>query len=159
MKSRFCLPIAVVLLLACFFASPTFGQEESANTQIKTLLAAQTKSWNEGDLEGFMQGYWNSPDLTFSSSGKTTRGWQATLDRYKTSYSSIEQMGKLRFGDLEIKTLSTTGALVLGTWHLTLDSGNVQGNFSLVAQIIDGEWKIIHDHSSTLREPEAENDD
>ena len=28
-----------------------------------------------------------------------------------------------------------------------------RGNFSLVWKRIDGEWKIVHDHSSLLAEP------
>jgi len=29
------------------------------------VLKTQQEAWNRKDLEGFMAGYWNSPDLTF----------------------------------------------------------------------------------------------
>jgi len=37
------------------------GMEEG----IKHILVSQIEAWNHGKLEGFMQGYWHSPDLTF----------------------------------------------------------------------------------------------
>ena len=36
---------------------------------IKHVLLSQVEAWNHGKLEDFMQGYWQSPDLTFFSGG------------------------------------------------------------------------------------------
>lgn len=125
-------------------------------TKIVELLTAQTKAWNEGNLTKFMDTYWKSDRLTFSSGGKTTRGWQATLDRYKEKYSTREKMGQLRFDNLEVTQLEANSALVLGNWYLTFPSNIdqaervAQGNFSLVLSRIDLQWKIIHDHSSII---------
>src|SRR5262245_32515366 len=43
---------------------------------VKAVLNAQEDAWNRGDVDAFMQHYWKSDDLTFSSGGQTTRGWQ-----------------------------------------------------------------------------------
>ena len=121
--------------------------------ELERIIQRQQQSWNEGDLEKFMAPYWNSEELTFSSGGNTTRGWQATLDRYKKNYQgSDREMGKLSFDELEFKVLSDSTALVLGRWKLQMTDKMPQGNFSLVWQKIDGEWKIIHDHSSSITE-------
>ena len=74
---------------------------------IKAVLIAQVEAWNAHDIEMFMETYWNSESLSFSSGGKTTLGWK-----------------------------------------------DMDGNFTLVFRIIEGHWKIVHDHSS-LREEEA----
>src|SRR5689334_4167030 len=50
---------------------------------IRAVLDGQVVAWNRGDLDGFMRGYWNSPELSFFSGGTRTRGWQATMDRYQ----------------------------------------------------------------------------
>ena len=118
-------------------------------TEIEMILTRQTKCWNNKDIEGFMATYWRSEDLTFSSGGKTTRGWQATLDRYKAKYPP-EKMGRLSFDNLETTMLGKKAALVLGQWHLNFNEQNLDGNFSLVLRKIDGNWKIIHDHSSSF---------
>jgi hypothetical protein len=59
----------------CAVAMPQPAPEDA----IKQVLNDQVAAWNKGDLDGFMKGYWNSPDLTFFSGNNKTQGWQATL--------------------------------------------------------------------------------
>jgi len=114
---------------------------------LEDILQTQAAAWNRGDIDAFMDHYWKSEDLTFSSGGKTTRGWQTTKDNYKLRYPTRDQMGKLTFDQLEVFPLGDTAALLLGHWHL--DRTNpVGGNFSLVFRKIDGAWVIVHDHTS-----------
>ena len=49
---------------------------------IRAVLDAQVAAWNKGDLDGFMEGYWNSPDLSFYSGRDKKKGWKETRDRY-----------------------------------------------------------------------------
>lgn len=134
----------------------TTAEPSTLHTEVANILTTQAACWNREDIDAFMETYWKSEQLTFSGGGKTTRGWQATLDRYKKSYPK-GSMGHLKFDGLEISELGTEASLVLGKWHLEIPSKegkvNKQGNFSLVLRKLDGKWKIIHDHSSTL-EPE-----
>jgi len=119
--------------------------------EIKSILIKQAEHWNNQDLVGFMEAYWNSKQLTFSGGGKTTRGWQATLNRYKEKYPP-EKMGRLTFDHLETTELGDSAALVLGQWHLKSEKSNADGNFSLVLRKMNDQWKIIHDHSSSNKE-------
>lgn len=142
--------VALMMTLAISTSVAMFGDDtEKAKQQIESLLATQDAFWNAEDIEGFMQTYWSSDELTFSGGGKTVRGWQATLDRYKKSYPS-GQMGKLHFDHLEITLLSDKAALVLGRFYLDIHGEKKEGNFSLVMKKFDDGWKIVHDHSSTL---------
>ena len=144
----------VMCLSTLLMASVSAAQQTSseAKAKIKTILQDQAHSWNNGDIDQFMEHYWKSPNLTFSSSGKVVRGWQATIERYKAKYSTREKMGRLKFDQLEIRMLGDSASLVLGNWHLTRKDDNPQGNFSLIFRKIDGQWKIIHDHTSSLEE-------
>jgi beta-aspartyl-peptidase (threonine type) len=118
-------------------------------------LRAQARAWNAGDLDQFMRGYWNSDDLTFSAGGRTTRGWQATYDRYRKRYPDGQAMGKLAFSDLEIVMLGECAAFVLGRWDLTPSTGlSRSGNFTLLFRYLDGQWCIVHDHTSVLAQAE-----
>ncbi len=131
----------------------TLPVQESTKQTITQLLTVQTEAWNAGNLEKFMETYWKSEKLTFSSGGSTTRGWQATLDRYKKSYSTREKMGVLHFDELEVTIIESQTALVLGNWHLRFADGTkADGNFSLVVTKIENAWKIIHDHSSVVKD-------
>ncbi len=147
--------LLVIVMLNSITANQAFAWQHSvqsddpAAVRIESILMRQAKYWNEKNIEGFMATYWNSDQLTFSGGGKTIRGWQATLDRYREKYPP-EKMGLLSFDHLEVTMLGPSSTLVLGDWHLKLDAVGTDGNFSLVLRKIDGEWKIIHDHSSTL---------
>ena len=125
--------------------------DKKVKAKIESLLQTQVDQWNKKDLKGFMQTYWKSEKLTFSSGGKTTRGWQQTFDRYKRRYQGYgAEMGKLHFDKIEMDLLSDKACLVLGRWHLKMEKEKLEGNFSLVLKKMDGGWKIVHDHSSSL---------
>jgi len=140
--------LLTVLLGLCTLVPNAYAAD--SESAIKHVLTAQQEAWNRHDLDGFMSGYWNSPDLTFFSGAKETRGWQATLERYRATYNSPgHAMGKLDFSDLRIEMLGPEGAFVRGAWHLTMPEGkNPGGKFTLIFREFGDGWKIIHDHTS-----------
>jgi ketosteroid isomerase-like protein len=160
---RFRITIPYQLSLAIFVLMPlnVIAQQTDtkSNTEvsdlIKSVLTDQVKSWNQGDILGFMETYWKDDRMTFSSGGETRQGWQATLDRYKSSYPK-EKMGQLRFDRLHITLLSSDSAFALGEWHLDINGEKKDGNFTLVLRKLNGAWKIVHDHSSVF-EPKKDN--
>ena len=117
---------------------------------IEQVLLIQQAAWNRHDLDAFMTGYWNSPQLTFFSGGKENHGWQATLDRYKATYASPgHEMGTLEFSELRIEMLGPESAFVRGAWHLTMPNGKTpHGLFTLIFRKFPEGWKIVHDHTS-----------
>lgn len=147
MKMKTVLHCFVVLLLcaANAWSSPAASAEE-----IRQLIVQQQNAWNRGDLEAFMSGYWNSPDLTFFSGAHESKGWQAALDRYKKSYQSAgHEMGKLEFASLQVEMLGTDAAFVRGEFHLVMSDGKTpHGLFTLIFRKFPEGWKIIHDHSA-----------
>lgn len=144
MRLRLMCLSAVVMCCTLAAASPTAADE------IRSVLTRQQDAWNHGDLENFMAGYWNSPDLTFFSGAHESKGWQAALDRYKKSYQGAgHEMGKLEFANLRIEMLGKDTAFVRGEFHLTMSDGKTpHGLFTLVVRKFRDGWKIIHDHSA-----------
>jgi beta-aspartyl-peptidase (threonine type) len=125
------------------------GQED-ARKAIQNVLDAQVAAWNKGNLEGFMAGYWKSPELSFYSGKNRTRGWQQTLDRYRKRYQGEgKEMGKLAFSDITIDLLSAENALVRGRWQLTLKNDRPEGLFTLIVRKTPQGWRIVHDHTSS----------
>ncbi|MGD0508558.1 MAG: nuclear transport factor 2 family protein [Terriglobales bacterium] len=117
---------------------------------IRKVIEEQQTAWNRQDLEAFMAGYWNSPDLTFFSGGHESKGWQPALDRYKKNYQGAgHEMGKLEFANLRIEILGPEAAFVRGEFHLTMSDGKTpHGLFTLVFRKFPEGWKIVHDHSA-----------
>ena len=137
-----------IIFLLLVLLAPLAAQESS----IRQVLLQQQAAWNRHDLEAFMTGYWNSPELTFFGTKKTS-GWQATLERYRKTYLSAgHEMGALEFSDLKIQELAPDAAFVRGSWRLTMSAGKTpHGFFTLVFRHFPEGWKIVHDHT-TLEE-------
>jgi len=144
---------AILTITVATLGHLAFSQTANPQAQqaaIRKVLDVQVDAWNRRDLEGFMAGYWNSPNLTFFSGAKATQGWQATLDRYRKNYQSGgAEMGKLEFSDLQVEMLGPQSAFVRGQFHLTLSNGKQpHGLFTLVFREFPEGWRIVHDHSS-----------
>jgi uncharacterized protein (TIGR02246 family) len=153
-KGYWSMALAGAILLCVTGASkiPVLAEEaDMRNTDkenISNVLTAQQAAWNRGDASAFLEGYWHSPDLTFSGSNGITRGWEGVRERYKGNYPDRAAMGQLDFSDLEFRFLGADAALVLGRWHLKRDKDEIGGVFSLVWQRFPEGWRIIHDHTS-----------
>ena len=151
-------PAAALLMAFGLAACASSGGERNVAAEgaaadprpaIERVLDEQVAAWNRGDLDAFMEGYWRSPDLVFTSGGNVQRGWQTTLDRYRATYgTSPETMGRLTFSDLEVHPLGAGVAWALGCWALDKSGETMGGIFSLIFREVDGRWVIIHDHTS-----------
>jgi ketosteroid isomerase-like protein len=138
----------------------TESSDHKVKSAVEQVLNRQVEAWNRHDLEGFMAGYWNSPELTFFSGAKVTMGWQSTLERYRKTYQSEgREMGKLDFAELNIQPLGREAAFVRGAWHLTLSDRKTpdgktagekepHGRFTLIFRKFPEGWRIVHDHTS-----------
>ena len=143
--------LILTLALSAAAQTPHVAAKFAAETQaIASVLQSQQAAWNRHDLEAFMSGYWNSPDLTFFSGGHENLGWQQALDHYRATYASPgHEMGKLEFSNLRIEPLGPDAAFVRGEYHLTMPDGKTpHGLFTLVFRKFPEGWKIIHDQSS-----------
>lgn len=135
------------ILFSCIIGTACFAQSSDENS-IRSVLNKQVVAWNSGNVDNFMQGYWNNDSLMFIGKSGVTYGWQKTLDNYKKGYPDTAAMGKLTFDLLEFKPLSLEYYFVVGKWHLQRSIGDVGGCFTLLFRKVKGEWFIVADHSS-----------
>lgn len=137
--------LLTIPLLISFQIAPYSLSEKN---EIQIILEQQKISWNEGNIEGFMEYYWKSDKFTFQSGNQRLRGWDALLSRYKKNYPG-ENMGTLDFTDVEIRVLSSGFAYVMGRWKLELKNSTKEGLFTIIFQQMREGWRIIHDHTSS----------
>ncbi len=142
---------AAMLGIHLFSGCASVSRSGGAEAAVHRVLGRQTEAWNEGDIETYMAGYWESDALTFVSGGDAARGWQATIDRYRRRYPNREAMGHLTFSELEVREMGRRAALVLGRWHLDRMDPEmpIGGRFTLIFRRIGRAWVIVHDHTST----------
>lgn len=113
--------------------------------EVRQVLARQVYAWNTGDIDGFMQGYWNSPDMRFVSGDTVILGYADALARYKRNYPDRASMDDLTFRELQIFPVSTEQTFVLGQWQLQRQDDSPNGRFLLHLELIDDGWVIVED--------------
>lgn len=149
----------IILFVACI--SLVVNAKSSDSVDIKKVMDAQEAAWNNGDLEGFMNGYWKSDKLKFIGKNGVTYGWQNTYNRYKKGYPDKKAMGKLKFEIVSIESLGNknfhaVGAnplkdetyMVVGKWETSQTKKAGKGYFTLIFKKINGSWVIVSDHTS-----------
>ncbi|MBI2968556.1 MAG: nuclear transport factor 2 family protein [Bacteroidetes bacterium] len=137
----------------CGFFSPSCvhrsgNSVKNDKSDILLILQNQQDAWNRGDLEGFMQGYWESDSLKFIGKKGLTCGWKNILDNYRKSYPDKNAMGKLAFEITSVEFPGENSALAIGKWNLYRETDTLKGYFSLVWKKSGEKWVIIADHSS-----------
>ncbi len=137
--------VLIILSLILYTAADAQSKEQRA---IAKVLETQRLAWNKADLLGYMQGYWHSDSLVFIGKRGPQYGWQKTYDNYLKSYPDKTAMGELHFTLLKIEVLDKKNAFVLGKWLLKREKDEPQGYFTLRLKKINGEWKVVYDHSS-----------
>jgi hypothetical protein len=121
-------------------------QSESQIT-VEALMAVQEAKWNDGNIDGFMNLYWNNDSLKFIGKKGITYGWKKTLDNYKKSYPTKIEMGILNFTILDNIQVGENYIYIIGKWELKKEN-SVSGHFTLLWKKINEDWVIVSDHTS-----------
>jgi ketosteroid isomerase-like protein len=136
------------LFLTLIMAALSSLGQSNDESAVRKVLADQQASWNRGNINDFMQGYWKSDSLTFTGKNGVTYGWTKTLNNYKRNYPDTASMGKLTFTIVNVDRLSGDLFHLIGKWQLRRSIGNLEGHFTVIFRKINGQWVIIADHSS-----------
>jgi len=137
------LVVALLLQVSC-----QQQDSEKADIQsIRQLLNTQATAWSNNDIEGFMEGYYQSDSVAYFGSGGVRYGYKTMLEGYKERYPTAAHTGKLEFTIHDITRISKDAYWVMGEYHLTRTVGNANGTFMIVLKRMNGVWKIIGDSS------------
>jgi hypothetical protein len=134
------------------YLQATTAPGTEATVEVRELLDKQVAAWNNGDLEGYMAGYWDSSELTFYSNATESRGWKATLEHYRERYSGNKNgMGKVTL-TIGLEQIDKTTVLGRGQWSLKMPDGSTpHGLTTLIVRKLPEGWRIVHDHSSAAQ--------
>ena len=149
---------AALLAAACAprQASSPAAPAGDAASEIRAMLEASARSWNAGDLEGFLDDYLDAPSTAFVGS-TVTYGVAEIRKRYRASYWRTGKPEQhLRFENIDVRPLGFGHALALGRYVLLSPAtGATEGTgwFTLILQrTAPHTWRIIHDHSSAAQQ-------
>ncbi len=116
--------------------------------ELYSIMAEQESAWNEGDIESFMHGYLPSDSVWFTGGKGILYGYNNVLANYKRSYPGKEGMGRLLFDNSNFQLLADSVAAVAGQFTLFRSQDTLSGRYTLLWKQVNGEWKIVADHSS-----------
>ena len=139
------LPFAVAIILLSGCSNNKFEDNKKA---VIAVMDAQARDWSNGDIDGFMGGYWKSDSLRFLGKRGITMGWQNILNNYKKSYPDRKAMGVLKFDYISFEQLGKDNMFVVGIWALERERDTLSGYYSLLWKKFDGNWKVIFDHTN-----------
>ncbi len=149
--------LALASLLVLAVASPSLmaaqDQLKTASQQeldvIKVLLK-QEAAWDRGDIDGFLEGYKDSPDTLFINN-LIQRGFAGMKADYHHNYPTRETMGQLTFSELEVHPIDDKVAVCVGKYKIERskkNGGNAESIFSMVFEKTDAGWKIVVAHTT-----------
>jgi beta-aspartyl-peptidase (threonine type) len=152
--ARFLLLIALTFAaLGCkthdeTLSARSVGVPKIVQAELNRMMHASADAWTADDLDGFMQSFWNSPDLTFAIPTGITKGWEPLKQRYAKSIAK----SNLWFTDIEVTPITDDTSLVFARFNNVMkdDQSYSTGLTTLLCKKIDGNWVIVHDHSSGL---------
>lgn len=146
MKS-YALAVLLSAIAGCTGNQPPADYQQQAAADIQQMLNQAAADWTANDLDGFMASYHNSPRLRFAHPKGITLGYDTVKERYAKSIAKSD----LTFSDLDVTVLSPDAAVAFGRFqNQSKDGTYATGLFTLLVRKIDGQWKVVHDHSSDL---------
>ena len=144
----------IILILITFYVS-SFAQNKKnlgiyysakEEKEILNVMDNQVKEWNAGSLEGYMSGFWNSDSLRMVSKVGIQYGWNLTLDMYKRSIKSKDQMGTLHLRAEALDFLNKNVVFIIGRWEVE-NKEKVGGHYTQIWKKLNGKWVITVDHT------------
>ena len=144
-------PLRFLALIVFVIPSVLFAQSTTPESrEIRAVLDKQVADWNRGDMEAFVTGYKNSPDILFIGSS-ISRGYAQMVETYRKNYGTKEKMGTLSFSQVEVQPLDERFATVTGHFHLertVAGGGNADGHYLLVFEKTPDGWKVVRDDTT-----------
>ena len=134
--------------LALLCCTRLHAQSDNNEKSVMKNLSDQVIAWNEGNIDAFMQSYWNSDSVMYVGKSGITYGYNIVLQKYRQNFPDTMAMGKLSFDILQHRQLSPDYYFVAGKFMLKRMKGNAEGYFTLIFRKINGRWLIVVDHTS-----------
>ncbi len=158
-KKRSCLSISAFLLIAvaALGAHYSFGQskEEAA---VREALMKSASSFEKNDMAAMTQVWANDESVTVFESGHANYGWADYRDHHLGPEMKEMKNTKYSFSDMKIHVAGNTAWATM-KYSIAADIGepgktrHVQGAglATAVLEKRDGQWRIVHWHSSAPR--------
>ncbi len=116
--------------------------------QIRSEVLAVVEHINSGDATGLADMYLREPTVGSLGDGQITRGWDAVSDLLSLFVSGAQ---RIAVDSVTVTPLGRDAAIAYFRYYLDFTTGDaVAGAMTIVFLRVADDWKIAHDHTSTL---------
>jgi beta-aspartyl-peptidase (threonine type) len=124
--------------------------------QIYSLLLTMAGRWNAHDLDGFLDVFWNSPELLIVVEGEQMKGWSDFSATYHRGYGNnrTAEMGTLVPERIQIQMITPDVAVAFDWWTMLQPNTTfgparkVLGTTTATLRKFSDGWKIVLCHTS-----------
>lgn len=133
----------------------TANESDNIIKEVRTASDELTKYSEEAQLNSFLSYYDNSPAFLHVSSDGKMRNYEEFKNVCGDYYTSLKQQKVLTIKE-KFNVIDTSLVIAGWTGNITAEFKNgdtmIMNNYSItnVFKIIEGKWKIIHSHESSL---------
>lgn len=116
---------------------------------IRDLTLKLQADWNTGNMDGYLDAYWKSGEMSLMFGNQAVRGWQALADLFRSNWETEEAMGDFTTSDVVVSQISSDTVISSGAFTHIFPDETIDGSFTHVwKQLEDGQWQIAHEHTS-----------
>lgn len=146
--------ITVITLLMALGIQAQTGRSSKPDptAPVRAAFEQLVEGIKKADAAQVMGVYHNSTDtLFFNNNGTVTLGWEQMKSNRESAYAKVSDVN-LETSGVRIRMLGSSGAYLTCRWRQTQKSeGRIEsasGRMTLVFQLINKEWKVVHVHTS-----------
>ncbi|HYY26563.1 MAG TPA: hypothetical protein VE860_01390 [Chthoniobacterales bacterium] len=133
--------------------TPSIDYKNQSAQEITDLILKGYDRWNARDLDGYMEMFWQSPDLVYAVDNEVTWGWADLRAELMRGYPDRSAMGVATSEKLEIRVLTADFATAVNSWSMQFPKVKVLGTSVVMLRKFSEGWRIICGHTSSSEIP------
>ncbi|NNE35640.1 MAG: SgcJ/EcaC family oxidoreductase [Rhodothermales bacterium] len=125
------------------------SETEGAVAEIQDLVTKLQEDWNGGDMQAYLDAYWDDEGMALVFSDRVVLGKDAMTEMFTSTWPNEAKMGDFATEDVNVIVLNPDLAIAKGRFQHQFTDSLIVGAFShILVRGDDGQWKIVHEHTS-----------
>ena len=148
---------AVIVVLAALAAAPASAAHDPnevisgipAGIRAQAQIVRQMETWNRGDLDGALDTYCPTAEITWVNKGGVSKGYESFARSMRQGFGSRARMGRLDVNVLNEINLGENKSLVTVRWSIKRGGRQIMGGVSTqLWALCDSRMRVVFEHAS-----------
>jgi len=121
---------------------------EGVKQEIHKVYNKAVSEWNNKNMRGYMNMFWESDSLRVASGSRAVYGWQRALDTSIEQDPQGDYMGQAYTDEFRIYPVDPSHAWSYTRFRIESEGQSMTGSSTDIWEKKNGNWRIIHSHIS-----------